>query len=70
MDSEDQVKRLTAHARGETEHHKYYKQRAKEVEKERAEAARPKSEGEGVMSRIKSFSADSPYRVVVAVKLT
>jgi len=55
VDSEDQVKRLTAHARGETEHHKYYKQRAKEVEKERAEAARPKSEGEGVMSRIKKF---------------
>jgi len=55
VDSDEQVKRLTAHARGETEHHKYYKQRAKEVEKERAEAAKPKSEEGGMMSRMKRF---------------
>jgi hypothetical protein len=55
VDSEDQVKRLTAHARGETEHHKYYKQRAKEVEKERAAAANPREEGAGLLSRVKRF---------------
>ncbi|MBB6734090.1 hypothetical protein [Cohnella zeiphila] len=55
VDSGEQVKRLTAHARGETAHHKYYKQRAKEVEKERAEAARPKTEEGGLMSRMKRF---------------
>lgn len=55
VDSDEQVKRLTAHARGETAHHKYYKQRAKEVEKERAEAAKPKSEEGGMMSRMKRF---------------
>lgn len=53
VDSDEQVKRLTAHARGETQHHKFYKQRAKEVEKERAEAAKPKTEEGGIMSRMK-----------------
>ncbi|MFC5401659.1 hypothetical protein [Cohnella soli] len=55
VDSAEQVQRLTAHARGETAHHKFYKQRAKEVEKERAAAAKPKEEGTGVLSRIKNF---------------
>ncbi|MFC5469792.1 hypothetical protein ACFPPD_13745 [Cohnella suwonensis] len=55
VDSAEQVQRLTAHARGETAHHKFYKQRAKEVEKERAAAAKPKEEGAGMLSRIKNF---------------
>ncbi|MFC5702802.1 hypothetical protein ACFPVX_15985 [Cohnella faecalis] len=55
IDGQDQVKRLTAHARGETEHHKHYKRRAKEVEQERAAAAKPKEEGTGLMSRMKKF---------------
>ncbi|QJD81957.1 hypothetical protein [Cohnella herbarum] len=55
VDSEEQVQRLTAHARGETAHHEHYKRRAKEVEQERAAAAKPKEEGTGMLSRVKRF---------------
>ncbi|RED57532.1 hypothetical protein [Cohnella lupini] len=55
IESAEQVKRLTAHARGETLHHEHYKRRAKEVEKERAAAAKPKEEGAGMLSRMKNF---------------
>ncbi|MFC4598729.1 hypothetical protein [Cohnella hongkongensis] len=55
VDSEDELRELLAHTRGETEHYKYYKKRAKEVLKERAEAAKPKTEEGGLMSRVKRF---------------
>ena len=55
VDSDEQMKRLVAHTRGDTPHYKLYKERAKQVEKERAEAAKPKTEAGGLMSRVKRF---------------
>jgi hypothetical protein len=55
LDSEDQVKRMTAHARGDTQFHKNYKKRAEEVVKERAEAAKPKEENTGMLSKFKNL---------------
>ncbi len=59
VDNDEQMRRLIAHTRGDTPHYKLYKQRAKQVEKERAEAAKPKTEAGGLMTKVKRFFSRS-----------
>lgn len=62
VDSPEQAARLTAYQRGGIQHQKQYEKRYKEVEKERAAAAKeaeaadkPKVEGAGIMSKFKNL---------------
>ncbi|MCD9022376.1 hypothetical protein [Cohnella silvisoli] len=59
LNSQDEVRRMVAHTRGDTPFHAEYKKRAKEVQQERAAAAAPPGQSAGFMSKVKNFFSRS-----------